>query len=92
MSVERMEKVGRFEVLKQQAITLSVEIHGLREQVNRATDRTKPLEDIKLQELAEQMQLLQDKMTAHRELCGQIKDLAEDLNVPMPVTDVRRKR
>lgn len=89
---ERLEKIGRLEELKQRAITLSMEIHALRSPINRATDRTRPLDDINLRELAEQMGSLQKKLNEHRELCEQIKDLAEDLNVPMPATDVRRKR
>ena len=89
---ERLEKLGLLEELKHKAITLSVEIHALREQINRDMDRSRPLSEIKLLESAEQMALFQTKLRAHRDMCDRIKELAEDLNVPMPTTDVRRKR
>ncbi len=89
---ERLEKIGLLEELKHKAITLSVEIHALREQINRDMDRSRPLSEIKLRESAEQMALFQTKLRDHRAMCDHIKELAEDLNVPMPTTDVRRKR
>lgn len=89
---QRLEKIGLLEVKKQAAIALSVEIHGLREAINRATDASRPIADLALDELAVQMTQLQGKTSEHRQLCDEICALAEDLNVPMPATDVRRKR
>lgn len=92
MTNSRAEKMGLLEMKKQTAIALSVEIHGLREQINRATDGHRPISDLPLEELTIQMQRWQEKVAAHRQLCEDLRELAEDLNVPMPSTDVRRKR
>mgnify|MGYP001560506424 FL=1 len=92
MTSSRAEKLGLLEMRKQAAIALSVEIHGLREQINRATDAHQAISDLPLEELTIQMQKWQQKVAEHRQLCDDIRDLAEELNVPMPATDVRRKR
>lgn len=92
MNSGRLEKIGLMEVKKQSAIELSVEIHGLREQVNRATDASRPIADMALDELSVLMHRLQEKTLAHRELVAELRGLAEDLNLPMPTTDVRKKR
>lgn len=92
MNQARLEKLGLLEVKKQMAFALSVDIHGLREQINRATDHNRPIADLALDELSVMMQRLQEKTANHRELVDELRTLAEDLNVPMPMTDVRRKR
>lgn len=92
MNQSRAEKLGLLEMKKQAAIALSVEIHGLREQINRATDAHQSISDVPLEELTIQMAKWQQKVADHRQLCDEIRELAEDLNVPMPSTDVRRKR
>ena len=51
MTNSRAEKMGLLEMKKQEAIALSVEIHGLREQINRATDGHQPISDLPLEEL-----------------------------------------
>ena len=91
-SAQRLEKIGLMEVKKKAAIELSVEIHGLREQVNRATDASRPIADMALDELSVLMQRLQEKTIEHRQLVDDLRGLAEDLGVTMPTTDVRRKR
>lgn len=88
----RYEQMGLLEEKKREAIELSVEIHGLREQINRATDEHRAIQDLALDELSVIMQRFQEKTSRHRQLCDEIRSLAEDLNVPMPSTDVRRKR
>jgi hypothetical protein len=91
-SAQRLEKLGLLELKKQQAFALAVEIHGLREQVNAATASHRPIGELRLDELSVLMQRLQEKTTEHRQLCDDLRELAEDLNVQMPTTDVRRKR
>lgn len=91
-TAQRLEKKGLFEEKKQRAMALSVEIHLLREEINRATDRSRPIADLMLTELAVLMRALQDKTDAYRQLVGDLTELAEDLNEPMPNTDARRKR
>lgn len=92
MNHARLEKLGLLEVKKQAAFALSVEIHGLREQINRATDLHLPIANLALDELSVLMSSLQEKTTEHRQLVDELRSLAEDLNVPMPMTDARRKR
>jgi hypothetical protein len=91
-SDQRLAKLGTLEEKKQRAIALSVEIHHLREEINRATDASKPIASLALDELSVLMQRLQEKTTEHRQLCDDLRELSEDLNVQMPTTDVRRKR
>jgi len=91
-SPQRLEALGQLEEKKQQAIALSVEIHGLREQINRATAAHRPVSDVPLEELTIQMTKWQEKVAEHRQLCDEIRTLAEDLNIPMPNTDVRKRR
>lgn len=92
MTNPRAEKLGLLELKKQAAIALSVAIHGLREQINRATDAHQSISDVPLEELTIQMQDWQQKVAEHQQLCADIRELAEELNVPIPSTDVRRKR
>lgn len=92
MNHARLEKLGLLEVKKQAAFALSVEIHGLSEQINRATDAHLPIANLALEELSVLMTSLQDKTVAYRQLVDELRSLAEDLNVPMPMTDARRKR
>lgn len=92
MNHVRLEKLGLLEVKKQAAFALSVEIHGLREQINRATDHNRPIAELALDELSVLMQRLQERTAEHRQLVDDLRSLAEDLNVPMPTTDARRKR
>ena len=92
MTPSRAEKLGLLEMKKQAAIALSVEIHGLREQINRATDAHQSVSDVPLDELTIQMTKWQEKVAEHRQIVDDLRSLAEDLNVPMPMTDVRRKR
>lgn len=92
MNHARLEKLGLLEVKKQAAFALSVEIHGLREQINRATDAHMPIANLALDELSVLMQRLQEKTAEHRQLIDDLRSLAEDLNVAMPMTDARRTR
>ncbi len=92
MNHARLEKIGLLEVKKKAAIELSVEIHGLREQINRATDRNRPIADLALDELSVLMQRLQEKTMEHRQLVDELRELAEELGLPVPNADVRRKR
>lgn len=88
----RLEKLGLLEIKKQAAIALSVEIHGLREQINRATDDHRAIADLALDELSVLMSRLQERTAEHRQLVDELRSLSEDLGLPMPSTDVRRKR
>lgn len=91
MNHARLEKLGMLEVKKQAAFALSVEIYGLREQINRATEMHRPIADLALDELSVLMQRLQDRTTEHRQLVDEMRSLTDDLGVAMPNTDVRRK-
>ena len=91
-SPQRNEKMGRLMEMKQRAFLLSAEIHALQEQIYRATDPTRGLDEVNLQESAALMTQWQAKLAEHRDLCARIQELSDDLGIPMPVTDVRRKR
>lgn len=92
MSAQRLEKLGLMEQKKQQAFALAVEIHGLREQINRATASHKPIAELALDELTVIMQRLHARTIEHRQLVDELRSLSDDLGLSMPETDVRRTR
>jgi len=92
VSDQRQRHMGLLEMKRRAAIELSVEMHGLRDQINRGMDAHHAIAELEMDELNVLMQRLQEKTAAYRQLIDEMTALCDDLGLSMPNTDVRWKR
>jgi hypothetical protein len=80
----RLENKGLLELKKNEAATLAIRIHNLREDINRLTSQHQPIEELDLRKLTVLVNDLVDAREKHAKLCAEIRALCEDLGEKMP--------